>query len=111
MTTTAQTKKSKVGLKNGRIDWSMMENLSCLANAHFLPLYGRVIGREAGGMTAGQVYERLKQTGYGLKAIRNGRSPITQVALKKYSVKNMTPATAKTLLSQLDSILKITTKK
>jgi hypothetical protein len=105
MATITRKKGSKVGLTNGRIDWSLMENLACLANAYFTPFYGKVIGKASGGLTQGQVYERLKQTGYGLKDIRNGKCPITQMFVKKYSVENMTQATTDELTKQFRSMI------
>ena len=106
-TATAQRKRSKVGLdSNGRIDWDMHENLSCFALAQFSPFYGKVIGKLSGGLSPQQVYERAKQFGGGLKSIRNGLSPVSQLVIKKYSVETMKPATARELLAALECLMK-----
>lgn len=106
MTNAIKVRNSTVGLVKGRIDWSLIENLSCLALAHTSPMYGRIIGKNAGGMSQGQVYNRLKQTGYSLRDIRNGKSPMAKAFIKKYSVGTMSTTTLRELSRQFTPLLK-----
>lgn len=83
-------KKSKIGLNGRRIDMRMPENLSCFMMSLFSPFYGAVIGRQAGGLTANQVYRRAREFSGGLRSIRSGESPIADIIIRRYSVKYMT---------------------
>ena len=81
-------KSSKVGLKNGRVDWNVIENLDCLTLIDH-GLHAKVIAK-ATGLTMGQVYGRARASGQRLRDYRNGKGAIGAVLFKKFTVSNMT---------------------
>lgn len=70
--------RSTVGLKNGRIDWSMMPNaiVLYLANHGF---HASVIAKHT-GLTVPQVHFRIRYLKISLRSYRNGETvPAVQV--------------------------------
>lgn len=84
-------KSSRVGLKNGRVDWTGIENLDCLTLIDH-GLHAGVIAK-ATGLTIGQVYGRARASGQRLRDYRNGKGAVGAILFKKFTVSNMTSGT------------------
>ncbi len=84
-------KISKVGLnKSGRIDWDDWINCAVAfwAERRF---HGRFIAAQT-GLTVGQVYERCRRYGIGLRNARDGEGANSEAITKNYGAETITRA-------------------
>lgn len=91
MVTRTKKRRSRKGLKSGRIDWVGIENLDCLTLIDH-GLHAHTIAK-ATGLTIGQVQYRAKAAGQRLRDYRNGTGPVGTILFTKFKVSTMKPGT------------------
>jgi len=94
-------KRSKVGLRKGRIDWDNFINVDCIHLASY-GFHGETIAK-ATGLTRLQVYTRIHRAGFKLRDYRNGIGPNAKILVTRFSVKSVSSTNKEMVRQDLDA--------
>lgn len=70
-----------------RISWSDIDNVDCINLVNY-GLHAHTISK-ATGLSRSQIYYRARQVGVRLRDYRDGRGPVANILVKRFTVKDI----------------------